>query len=408
MNSTVETISIQPKTNWLTRASRDRVFGFLYELKDSRIIIRETNNEFVFGHANEKLSASIRILNHKFYSMVAVYGTIGAAEAYMAGYWECDDLVALIRIFAANLKQVEAMDGSAINMIKWIDLIYSRFNRNSLSGSTRNISKHYDLGNKFFELFLDPKMMYSSAIYSDQATTLEQASNNKLKEIAEKLELNERDHLLEIGTGWGGLAIFMAENYGCKVTTTTISNEQYQYAIRKVKYAGFENKITVLKQDYRNLEGEFDKLVSVEMIEAVGHKYLPTYFETCNKLLKPGGKMLLQAITIPEQRYQQAIKQVDFIQKYVFPGGCLPSVEIILHNIGKQTEFQLRNFHDITLSYAQTLADWRERYRSKVSEVRAQGYDESFIRMWDFYLCYCEAGFMEKSIGTSQLVFEKQ
>ncbi len=408
MSSSAQALSLQPKSNWLIKAARSRVFGFLNQLDDARIVIVERNNKYEFGHGDAKLSATVRVRDQKFYSITAVYGTIGAAEAYMAGYWDCDDLVTLIRIFAANLRQVEAMDGSTVNLIKWFDLICSRFNRNSLSGSSRNIARHYDLGNDFFELFLDQNMMYSSAIYTDRAATLQQASTNKLKVIAEKLAIDRHNHLLEIGTGWGGLAIYMANNYGCRVTTTTISNEQYHYALGKVKLAGLEGRIEVLKKDYRNLEGEFDKLVSVEMIEAVGHHYLPAYFQTCNRLLKPYGKMLIQAITMPEQRYQQAIKQVDFIQKYIFPGGCLPSVEVILKNIGKQTDLQLRGFQDITQSYAQTLADWRERFKASLSEVRTQGYDESFIRMWNFYLCYCEAGFRENSIGTSQLLFEKR
>ena len=196
----------------------------------------------------------------------------------------------------------------------------------------------------------------------------------------------------------------MAGTFGCKVTTTTISSQQYNYACNKVAQAGLEEKITVLKQDYRNLEGEFDKLVSIEMIEAVGHKYLPAYFKACNQLVKPGGKMLLQAITIPEQRYRAAIKQVDFIQKYIFPGGCLPSLEIILHNIGRHTQFQLSGFDDITASYAQTLSHWRSRFNAKLYEVESQGYDNSFMRMWEFYLCYCEAGFHEKSIGNIAVV----
>lgn len=408
MNSTVDTISLEPSYGWLEKLARKRVFGYLCDLEDSRLNVREQNQEFEFGYPDAQLSATIVVHDPRFYSMVALYGTIGAGEAFMAGYWDTDDLVKLIRIFARNIHQVQAMDGSAINVLRWLDVACSKFNTNSLRGSSRNISRHYDLGNDFFRLFLDAGMMYSSAIYSDEALTLESASENKLSEIGRKLQLGENDHLLEIGTGWGGLAVFMAGTYGCKVTTTTISNEQFQYAVNKVKKAGLENRITVLKRDYRQLSGEFDKLVSVEMIEAVGHKYLPAFFETCNKLVKPGGKMLLQAITIPEQRYRQAIRQIDFIQKYIFPGGCLPSVEIMLRHTGERTQFQLLDFHDITDSYAQTLTHWRERYTANISEVARQGYDKSFMRMWEFYFCYCEAGFTEKSIGTSQSLFERR
>ncbi len=408
MNTTVNTLSLEPGSSWMERLARKRVFGYLCDLNDSKVLVQEQNQKYVFGDTDASLSATIVVHHPRFYQMVALYGTIGAGEAFMAGYWDSDDLVKLIRIFAKNLHKVEVMDGSSINLLRWIDIASSKLKPNSLSGSCRNISHHYDLGNDFFKLFLDSSMMYSSAIYSDRETTLEQASVHKLSEIGRKLQLCEDDHLLEIGTGWGGLAVFMASTYGCRVTTTTISNEQYHFALNKVRESGLEHKITVLNRDYRTLSGEFDKLVSVEMIEAVGHKYLPIYFEKCNQLLRPGGKMLLQAITMPEQRYRQAISQVDFIQKYIFPGGCLPSVEIILRNIGQHTQFQLRDFHDITDSYARTLAHWRQKYSENLPEVAQQGYDQRFTRMWDFYFCYCEAGFAEKSIGTSQLLFERE
>ena len=408
MNSRVDALPIQQSYNWLEKLAKKRALGFLRQIDSAHIIIREAGVDYSFGVTSANRSIVINVYDPKFYSMVAIYGTIGAGEAYMAGYWDCDDLVGLIRIFAGNLNQVQDMDESAINILKWVDKINSRFSRNSITGSSRNISRHYDLGNNFFELFLDQRMMYSAAIYQSEQDSLTTASDNKLEAIAEKLELTADDHLLEIGTGWGGLAIFMAQNYGCRVTTTTISGQQYQYARQKVKQAGLEDQITLLKKDYRHLQGRFDKLVSVEMIEAVGHDYLPTYFKTCNDRLKPGGKMLLQAITIPEQRYRQAIRQVDFIQKYIFPGGCLPSIEIIMQNVGKQTQLQLRDFADMTHSYALTLSAWREKFKAKLSQVRNQGYDESFIRMWEFYLCYCEAGFRAKSIGTAQLLFQRQ
>ena len=407
MNSTVDTLSLKPGSNWFEKLSRNRVFKYLSNLSDSKITIQEQNQEFIFGDDKNELSVTIVVHNPRFYSMVALSGTIGAGEAYMAGYWASDDLIKLIRIFARNIHQVQAMDSSSINVLRWFDVACSKLNPNSLRGSSRNISRHYDLGNDFFKLFLDQSMMYSSAIYCDDCLSLDQASKNKLREIGRKLKLSDEDHLLEIGTGWGGLAVYMATTYGCKVTTTTISNEQFQYARNKVKEAGLENRITVLKRDYRELSGEYDKLVSIEMIEAVGHNFLPIYFKTCNQLLRPGGKMLLQAITIPEQRYRQALKQVDFIQKYIFPGGCLPSVEIILRNLGEQTQLQLRDFQDITDSYAKTLAHWRQRYIANLSAILEQGYDLNFIRMWEFYFCYCEAGFREKSIGTSQLLFER-
>jgi cyclopropane-fatty-acyl-phospholipid synthase len=280
-------------------------------------------------------------------------------------------------------------------------------NSNTLTGSRKNISAHYDLGNDFFELFLDRSMMYSAAVFPEKTSSLEVAAEHKLDLVCQQLQLKPSDHLLEIGTGWGGMAIFAAQNYGCKVTTTTISREQFEYAKQRVKEAGLEHQITLLCEDYRKLEGNYDKLVSIEMIEAVGHSYYQTYFRKCNSLLKETGLMAIQAITMVDQRYDAARSSVDFIKRYIFPGGSLPSVEVIAKHLRADTDMQMIHLRDITDHYADTLACWRQRFFEKIEEVRLQGFDTNFERMWEFYLCYCEGGFRERVIGTVQLTFAK-
>jgi cyclopropane-fatty-acyl-phospholipid synthase len=280
-------------------------------------------------------------------------------------------------------------------------------NRNTHEGSKRNISAHYDLGNDFFRLFLDPTMMYSAAVFERSENTLEKAAVDKLDELCRHLELKPSDHLLEIGTGWGGMAIHAATHYGCRVTTTTISQEQYDYAKARVAELGLQDRITLLCEDYRALTGQYDKLVSVEMIEAVGHDFYSSYFQCCSKLLKDSGKMVIQAITITDDRYEQARKSVDYIKRYIFPGGCLPSLEIIARHLARDTNMQMVHLRDITADYALTLAHWRKRFMERLDEVRDMGFDDRFIRMWEFYLCYCEGGFRERIIGTAQLAFAK-
>jgi len=281
------------------------------------------------------------------------------------------------------------------------------FNANSLTGSRKNISAHYDLGNDFFRLFLDPTLMYSAAIYPAQEADLNTAALHKLESVCQKLQLTQDDHLLEIGTGWGGMAIYAAKHYGCKVTTTTLSRQQYEFAKQAVIREGLEDQVTLLLKDYRELEGRFDKLVSIEMIEAVGHEYYDTYFKKCSSLLMSDGLMLIQAITIADQRYDSARSSVDFIQKYIFPGGGLPSNEVIASGLRRCTDMNMDDLHDIGWDYARTLHHWRERFHQRLEAVKEQGFDETFCRMWDFYLAYCEGGFNERVISTVQIVMAK-
>jgi len=278
------------------------------------------------------------------------------------------------------------------------------FNRNTRAGSRKNIAAHYDLGNDFYELWLDPKMMYSSAYFDTPTTSLEVAATTKLERICEKLDLCETDSVVEIGTGWGGFAIFAARHYGCKVTTTTISKQQYEMASERVRQAGLEDRITLLFDDYRDLEGQYDKLVSIEMIEAVGHQFHDSFFKKCCELLKPDGQMLLQAITIADQQYDQYVRSVDFIRRYIFPGGCLTSVTDMTNVMTRHTDMRLLHAEDIGPHYARTLQRWHKRFIAKLDAVRELGYPETFVRMWEFYLCYCEAAFIERSIGTVQML----
>jgi len=276
--------------------------------------------------------------------------------------------------------------------------------RNTRTGSRRNIAAHYDLGNDFFRLFLDENLMYSAAMFASPADTLEQASERKLRRICEKLDLRESDHLLEIGTGWGGMALFAAREYGCRVTTTTISAKQHALASERVREAGLGERITLLRSDYRDLEGRFDKLVSIEMVEAVGHQYLDGYFEKCASLLAPGGLALVQAITIEDHRYRQALESVDFIKRHIFPGSFIPCASVLVESAARAGRLRLLNLEDFGDSYALTIRHWRQRFHAQREQARALGLDERFLRLWDFYLCYCEGGFLEHAISDAQLL----
>ena len=325
----------------------------------------------------------------------------------MMGYWKCDDLTTIIRILLMNRSVLDGFDSGFGSFSKPVRKFIHWCHRNTRRGSKKNISAHYDLGNNFFQSWLDEKMMYSCAIFDNQDCSLEKASTIKIDRICKKLRLNENDHLLEIGTGWGGFAIYAAKNYGCKVTTTTISEKQYQLAKERVEEAGLSNKITLLLEDYRDLEGQFDKLVSIEMIEAVGYQYFDDYFKKCSKLLKPDGLMVLQTITIADQQYKYSIRSVDFIQKYIFPGGCLPSVSKIAETITENTDMRIINIEDIGPHYATTLSHWRERMYERIDEIRDMGYSDTFVRMWHYYLCYCEGAFIERAIGDVQMIIMK-
>ncbi len=325
----------------------------------------------------------------------------------MDGLWRCDDLVALVRLLVINRDRLDAMETGLARFGGWLLRGWHALRRNTRAGSRRNIAAHYDLGNDLFELFLDKSMMYSSAIFADENESLETAQWRKLERICRKLDLQPGDHLVEIGTGWGGLAVHAASRFGCRVTTTTISKEQHALAVQRVAAAGLSDRVTVLLEDYRDLQGQYDKLVSIEMVEAIGHQYLDTYLAKCASLLKPEGLALIQAITIEDHRYQQALGSVDFIKRFIFPGSFIPCVSALTGAAARASDLRLVNLEDIGPSYALTLRHWRQRFMDRLDEVRRQGYDERFIRMWEFYLCYCEGGFMERSIGDVHLLLAR-
>jgi cyclopropane-fatty-acyl-phospholipid synthase len=385
------------------------LFKLLRGLETGCLRVHEQGELFEFGQSHESgdLVADIFVHDASFYSDVIFGGSVGAGEAYMSGYWSTPNLTQVMRLFVRNINALDKLDSNQSVIGRWLLKAFHWFNRNTKEGSRKNISAHYDLGNNFFKLFLDETMMYSSAIYPAPESSLSVAARHKLQRVCEKLQLNAQDHLLEIGTGWGGMAIYAAQHYGCRVTTTTISKEQRDYALARVAEAGLSDKVTVLFDDYRDLQGQFTKLVSIEMIEAVGHDHYDQYFSTCSRLLAPDGLMLIQAITIQDQRYVQAQKSVDFIQRYIFPGGSLPSIAVISDFIKRNTDMNILHLEDIGEHYAQTLKHWRDAFMEKLDAVCEQGFDERFIRMWEFYLCYCEGGFRERSIGTAQIVFAK-
>ena len=389
--------------------ARDLCLRVLANIKTGSLTLHDGSETFRFGSTEDadQPHAEVHVHDRALYRQMLSGGSIATGEAYMQGTWTSPDLVAVMRLFSANLATLDMIE-SGQSWLATLGLKLSHaLNRNTRTGSRKNISAHYDLGNDFFKLFLDPTMMYSSALFPSADASLEEASIAKLDELCRQLELRSEDHLLEIGTGWGGMAIHAARHYGCRVTTTTISRQQYEYACDRVQQAGLQDRVTVLCEDYRNLTGRYDKLVSIEMIEAVGHAFYSNYFQRCSALLKPEGKMVIQAITIADQRYDAARRSVDFIQRYIFPGGCLPSVAVISDHLARDTDMQMVHLRDITADYALTLAHWRERFMAVQETVLRQGFDRSFIRMWEFYLAYCEGGFRERIIGTVQLAFAK-
>ncbi|MCX7041256.1 MAG: cyclopropane-fatty-acyl-phospholipid synthase [Gammaproteobacteria bacterium] len=390
------------------RFLRGQLHARLSRLRGGQILIQDPAGDVLLGDASgpEALRANLRVHHPDFYRQVASNGSVGAGEAYMDGAWDSDDLVALVRLLVRNRDLLDGVETGVARLGGLAMQAWHALRRNTRSGSRRNISAHYDLGNEFFSLFLDSSMMYSSAMFAE-GDSLEQASQRKLDRICQKLDLRPSDHLVEIGTGWGGMALHAAQKFGCRVTTTTISREQYALASKRVQDAGLGDRVTVLLDDYRDLRGEYDKLVSIEMIEAIGHQYLDTYFEKCASLLRPEGIALVQAITIEDDRYQQALRSVDFIKRHVFPGSFIPCVSAMAHAAARAGKLRLVNLEDFGSSYATTLAHWRSRFMSRLDQVRGQGYDERFIRMWEFYLCYCEGGFLERSISDVQLLFAR-
>ena len=385
---------------------RIKLYTGLSKLEYGSLTIIDTHGSKTFGSDSAKLSCTLTIHNHSAYSNMVLGGSNGSAEAYLQGLWSCDNPVALIRIMIRNRQVLDSLESGIAKIVQFGLKAAYFLQRNSVHGSKKNIAAHYDLGNDFFKLFLDERMMYSSALYEDN-DDLESASIRKIKKICNTLALSEDDTVLEIGGGWGGFACFAARHYGCKITSITISKEQFLAAVELVRERNLSHLVTIKLLDYREIEGQFDKLISIEMVEAVGHQYLDGYFEKVNSLLKPGGLALLQAIVIDDARYEQALKEVDYIKRYIFPGSFIPCYSVLTQSAGR-SHLMLENLDDFGKSYAQTLRDWRSNYYQQQHSVQAMGFDQRFLRMWEFYLCYCEGGFEERVLSVGQLLFRKQ
>ena len=408
-DSSVSAITTPPP-GLLDRLLRQRLLQVLQQLRHGQIVLRDTWSSVELGtpaSAASPLRARIEVTDPRFYKAVAVNGSVGAGEAYANGWWRCDDPVALVRLLVRNRALLDGMESGLARLGGLALRTWQLLRDNSRPGARRNIAAHYDLGNPFFSLFLSADLMYSAALWTRPDDTLERASTRKLDLICHKLGLKPGDRVIEIGTGWGGFALHAARHCGCHVTTTTISKEQYQLASQRIASAGLGAQVQLLLQDYRDLQGQYDKLVSIEMVEAIGARYLPAYFGKLGALLKPDGLALIQAITIEDHRYAQALASVDFIKRHIFPGSFIPSLTALLTAKTATSDLALVQQEDFGLSYARTLGAWRERFMARLPEARAQGYDERFLRLWEFYLAYCEGGFLERSIGVSQLLLAR-
>jgi cyclopropane-fatty-acyl-phospholipid synthase len=395
-------------SGWL-RLARPMLHASLARLAHGELRLIDAHGDYRFGRAGAdcNLSATIRISDARFYADTVFGGSVGAGESYVRGAWSCDDLTALVRILVRNRELLNGLEGGLARLRRPLFKLFHRLHRNSHRGSARNIAAHYDIGNDLYRLMLDDTMAYSCALFERPDTTLAEASRAKFDAACRKLALGPADHLLEIGTGWGGLAIHAAREYGCRVTTTTISQAQHELARERIAEAGVAGRVTLLLEDYRNLTGRYDKLLSIEMVEAVGARYLDGYFRKCAALLADDGAMLLQAITIQDQYYEEALRSVDFIQRYIFPGSFIPSVTALAESLRRSSDLKIFHLEDIGPHYARTLAEWRRNFFAQLPQVRALGYSENFVRLWEFYLCYCEGGFAERQLGDVQMLLTK-
>ena len=405
----IEGVRVLKEANWLDKRCRSLVMGVFAKFSYGQLEVVEghIHSYFPDNVTDSSINGKIHIHDISVYRDFVKGGSIGAAEAFIEGKWSSPNLTNVIRIFAKAQQQTDSLEANKSWSSKLKNTVSHWQNRNTQSGSKRNILAHYDLGNELYTRFLDPDMMYSSAIYPHESASLDEAQQHKLATICQRLSLNADDHLLEIGTGWGGLAIYAAQNYGCHVTTTTISDAQHAYAQNRIEKLGLGDKITLLKKDYRDLNGSFDKVVSIEMIEAVGYDFLPSFFKQCNDRLKEGGKLLIQSITIADQRFKYYKSNVDFIQRYIFPGGFLPSVNVLSQHLTDHSEMVIESLDDIGLDYAKTLAHWRDNFLVSWSTLSTLGYDETFKRLWLYYFAYCEGAFLERSTSTVHLVARK-
>ena len=402
-----EKIQTPKKATFLTSMFKNGLKKKLNDLIEGHIHVSDGGETFSFGDVKSDLKVNVDIHSQEFYVMAGSGGALGIAEAYILGYWSADDVVMLMRILLKNRSIILSINNGFAKFLNPVNKMIHRSRQNTLKGSKENILAHYDLSNDFYKLWLDPTMTYSCAYFNDPDVSLEEASIEKLDRICRKLNLSNDDNILEIGTGWGSFSIHAAKKYGCNITTTTISVAQYQYARSRVVEEGLESKITVVNKDYRKIHGLYDKIVSIEMIEAVGYEFIPEYFKKISSLLRPNGLMALQGITYNDQNFDTYKDSVDFVKKYVFPGSCLISVSQIIDVVKDKTDLSMIDMEDITRHYAETLSRWRKNFIGVIPQIKQMGYSQAFINMWEFYLLYCEAGFLERNIGDVQLVFAK-
>jgi len=410
INELIDTKPIElPKNSLiLDKVARKIILGYFKEIKEGQITVKENSDHMVFGEVTPKfpVKATIEVQNSRMYMDIAAKGLNGSADAFIKGWWTCDNLTNLVRIFTRNRDTANKFESGIANLAIWALKLSHSCRRNNLKESLRNIHAHYDLGNEFFSTFLDDTRMYSCAIFTKPESSLHEASITKIDRICKKLNLSPADHLLEIGTGWGGFSLYAAKNYGCRITSTTISQEQFIFSENLIKKNGLQDQVTILKKDFRELEGQFDKLVSIEMIEAIGHRLYKTFFQKCGQLLKPEGLLAIQAITITDNLFHESKDFIDFIKQYIFPGSCIPSISALC-SAASSSDIKLFHLEDITPHYARTLKEWRTNFLQNKSRVKNLGFTNPFIRLWLFYLCYCEGGFIERQIGNVQMVFTK-
>ncbi len=405
-----------PDTLTLVKKSsfyQDVVIKFLSQMDKGHLYLTlPDGGQIKIGTGEGHIAAHININDAEFYKQVILFGDIGFGEAYVDGLWDTDNITNVIKWVLLNIDNAPGVSGSktqtlALNLLKFFNKIAQYKKANSIEGSRKNISAHYDLNNDFFASFLDPTMTYSGAYFYKDGLSLEEAQLAKYERLCRQLHLKPTDHVLEIGSGWGGNAIYMAKNYGCKVTSLTISAEQHKLANERVEAEGLGDKVSILMQDYRLMDGQFDKIVSVEMLEAVGHNYLDLYFKKCHDLLKKNGILAIQVITSPDSRYDSLRKGVDWIQKHIFPGSLLPSVAAINGAVNRTGDLTMVDLKDIGLHYATTLKLWFDQFNANLATVRSLGFDDTFIRKWNYYLCYCEAAFAMRNINVMQLVYSR-
>lgn len=396
----------QCRPSWWTRLCRSHIQNKLGQAIADELVIHDSDFKFQ-NQVIPAVGVSVMVSDFSFYQDMLLKGTLGAGESYIEGKWECNSLYELFRIIVKQQENMDGLDKGWAKLLQTFHRSIKKLSKNSLSGAKKNISTHYDLGNDFFQTFLDPTLCYSSALFTKAELSLEQASIEKMKRICDQLELKKGEHLLEIGSGWGGLAMYAAKNYDCKVTTITLSTEQKNFVEQKVKEEGLEGKVQVYLRDYREMSGCFDKIVSVEMIEAVGHEYHKTYMQIIDSCLKEGGLAMIQAILLPDDRYDRHLKTKDFIQQYIFPGSIIPSKKRLKEAMEK-TKLEEVDYYEMGQEYAKTLLYWNQAFQNKKEKIKQLGYSEQFIRMWEYYLNYCAAGFKENYLLTGQILLEKK